>query len=614
MTKRSHPGHCERPLRLTFGILGLVGASRAAAQVSAPISDLHYEVTVDSAATATHMLAVVTTFSVTGAGPVLLSLPAWTPGDYEMDWFARWVSSFGATAVDGRPLTWEKTDYETWRIDPAGAHTIRVAFTYLADTLDNAMSWTHPDFALFNGTNLFLYPVGRGFNYPATVTVHTAPTWHVVTGMTPGGAPNTFTAGNYHDLVDMPFFVGHFDVDSVQVSDRWVRLATYPAGLIAGTRRAAALSALAKVIPPEVAVFREVPWPNYTVLEIADSSYGGYSGLEHQNSHVDVVSALALDNPFVPSLYAHEIFHSWNVKRMRPAEMVPYRYDSPQPTPWLWVSEGITDYYADLAVVRGGVVTDTGFYALTAGKIGRVAAAPPVALTDASVSTWIHPTDGSLYIYYPKGSLAGLLLDVLVRDASNNQHSLDDVMRDVYTATYKHGRGFTGSDWWGAVSRAAGGRSFADFARRYIDGRDPYPYDSVLPLAGLKLVSDSVREPRLGVFSQVDSAGIRVAQVDPAGAAAAAGVRPGDYLVAVGDIKVDDNEFGTKFRQKYGAQGGGAPPATIPVTVRRGAQTVTLQAPLRFATRVEPRITADTAASSKAQRIRHGILTGATGP
>ena len=120
------------------------------------------------------------------------------------------------------------------------------------------------------------------------------------------------------------------------------------------------------------------------------------------------------------SITAHEIFHAWNVKRLRPADMVPYRYDRPQPTPWLWVSEGITDYYADLALVRGGVVDAGGFCAADDGEDREVADAPPVALEDASLSTWIHPTDGTGYIYYPKGSLAGFLLDIMIRDASDN--------------------------------------------------------------------------------------------------------------------------------------------------------------------------------------------------
>jgi predicted metalloprotease with PDZ domain len=112
---------------------------------------------------------------------------------------------------------------------------------------------------------------------------------------------------------------------------------------------------------------------------------------------------------------------------------------------------------------------------VTTGKIEEVAAAPAVALEDASLSTWMHPTDGTGYLYYPKGSLAGLLLDILIRDASDNAAGLDDVMREVYQKTYKTGKGFTAQDWWGAVTRAAKGKGFTDFNARYIDGREPFP-------------------------------------------------------------------------------------------------------------------------------------------
>ena len=593
---------------------GGVASAQMPAAVSAPVTEMHYDVTVDSAAAANRRISVVTTVTLAGPGPLVLTLPAWTPGAYEMTWFSRWVSAFAPTAPDGHVLVWDKVDYETWRIETGGAKTVQVAFTYEADTLDNAMSWTRPDFVLFNGTNLFLYPSGRGLNFPATVTVHTASGWQVATGMTPGASPGAYTAPTYHDLVDMPFFVGRFDFDSVQVGDRWVRYASYPAGSVAGPRRAGVLKTLSQVIPPESAVFGEVPWPNYTVMQINDSSYGGSaSGLEHQDSHVDVIGATLLDDPFIPGLYAHEIFHSWNVKRMRPAEMVPYRYDVPQPTPWLWVSEGITDYYADLAEVRGGVVADTGFYRLTAGKMDEIADAPPVALTDASLSTWVHPTDGTGYLYYPKGSLAGFVLDILVRDASDNHQSLDDVMRSVYTTTYKKGRGFTGSDWWGAVTRSAGGKLFADFNRRYIDGREPFPWDSVLPLAGLRAVTDTMREPRLGIASAVDSTGeVRVMQVEPGSAASDAGLQPGDVLVSLANIPVTAADFGAQFRAHY-SHGAGAQDATVAVVIRRGVRTLTLHAPLRFRLHLVHRLDADPQASSRAARIRSGILRGVTG-
>lgn len=574
--------------------------------MSAPIRDVRYEVTFTHANGQERSVEVAMTFVPSGTAPVVLSLPAWTPGAYEISNFARWVVGFEATN-DGKPLTWDKLDYDTWRIRPAGAKSVRVSFRYAADTLDNAMAWARPEFLLFNGTNLFLYPEGQSAEYAATVIVHTEPEWNVTTGLAPTAQRRTYTASNYHDLVDMPFFVGRYDLDSARIANKWVRYATYPAGVVAGAVRSTAWDQLKKVIPPEIAVFGEAPWENYTVMQIVDSSFGGASGLEHQSSHVDVLAPSYVGSEFQPSLYAHEIFHSWNVKRLRPAEMWPYVYSHPQPTPWLWVSEGITDYYADLAEVRGGVIDEHGFYALTAEKINEVNASAPVSLEDASVNTWVHPVDGTGYIYYPKGSLAGLMLDILIRDASDNKKSLDDVMRSLYQSDYKRGRGFTSADWWNAVSAAANGKSFASFSARYIDGREPFPWDSILPMAGLRARLTKV--PRLGVLTQQDPNGIVVMNVQEGSSAAAAGVKPGDYLVSVGDIPVEDQQFGARMRAKFGASAEGSP---LPIKIRRGTDTLTLNGKLQFGpgdTVVEP----DPAAGPKAARIRGGIIKGTTG-
>jgi predicted metalloprotease with PDZ domain len=574
--------------------------------ISAPIRDVHYDVTFMRANAQQRTVDVAMTFTTAGTAPVVLSLPAWTPGAYEISNFSRWVLGFEATG-DGKPLMWDKLDFEKWRIRPAGAKSVRVTFRYRADTLDNAMSWTKPDFLLFNGTNLFLYPEGQPLDFPATVAVHTEGDWRTATPMPSGPERGTFSAANYHDLVDMPFFVGRFDLDSARIVDRWVRFASYPAGVVAGPQRAAVWDQLKHVIPPETAVFGETPWQSYTVMEIVDSTYGGASGLEHQSSHVDVLAPAYVGGDFQPSLYAHEIFHSWNVKRLRPADMWPYEYGHPQPTPWLWVSEGITDYYADLAEVRSGVVDDKGFYNLTSEKLNEVSTSVPVSLEDASLNTWIHPVDGSEYIYYPKGSLAGLLLDIMIRDASDNAHSLDDVMRGLYQSTYKRGRGFTSAEWWNAVSEAAGGKSFAAFSARYIDGRVPLPIDSIFPLAGLRTHAAMV--PRLGVMLQVDSSGVMVSQVVDGGAAAAAGVKPGDYLLTVGDLPVQDQQFGARLRAKYGASVEGS---ALPIKIRRGSEALTLAGKLRFGPG-EIMVEADPGAGAKAVRIRNGILKGTTG-
>ena len=572
---------------------------------SAALSDVRYQLSFDAARGLQRSIGVQMTFVVNGREPVLLSLPAWTPGAYEISNYARFVSAFAATAA-GKPLRWDKLDPDTWRIQADGAREVTVRFEAKADSLDNAFNWARDEFALINGTNVFLYPEGRSLEFVSTVTVQTEADWRVATGLAP--AADGWSAPTYHELVDAPFFVGRFDLDSMRIADRWLRLATYPRGSVKGERRAALWEALRRAVPPEVAVFRETPWTNYTVMQIADSAFGGMSALEHQNSNVGVVGTELLDAPFVPSVYAHEIFHAFNVKRLRPVDMWPYRYDQAQPTAWLWVSEGITDYYADLSLVRGGVIDAAGFLAAAQGKMHHVAQLAPVALEDASLQAWIHPTDGTSDIYYDKGSLAGLALDILIRDASDNQASLDDVMRELYGAAYKGGRGFTTDDWWGAVSRAARGASFRDFSDRYVDGRESYPWTAWLAKAGWRVVTDTLREARLGVMLAPDSGGVRVAEVSPGSAAWRAGVRAGDVLVRVAGVATSDRDFNSKWRARAGDHEG----APLVLEIRRDGAPLTLTGAVHVATLISTRLENDPAANTRAVRIRGGILSGTT--
>jgi predicted metalloprotease with PDZ domain len=296
------------------------------------------------------------------------------------------------------------------------------------------------------------------------------------------------------------------------------------------------------------------------------------------------------------------------VKRLRPADLVPYRYDDAQPTTWLWVSEGVTDYYGALGLVRGGTNDSTAFFGFIANEIASVAGDPPTAVSDASLGSWIAPTYGSSGLYYPKGGFTGLLLDIMIRDATDNRSSLDVVMRRLYETTYKRGKGFTGNNWWSEVSRAAGGKSFTDFARRYVDGREPLPIDSVLRLAGLRAVSDTIREPRLGVVPVVDSSGVSITQISPTGAAAAAGARNGDRLVSIGDVTISNGDSFDVFRAHYA----GTTTTTLPLVVRRGTETITLQLPVRLTARYQTRVLPIPNAPEKAVRIRAGILRGST--
>jgi predicted metalloprotease with PDZ domain len=603
-----------RPLLFAAGLLVLINAQlpgQASSAISAPITNVRYELTFTPATGQNRSLHVAMHFNVAGTAPVLLSLPIWTPGAYEVTYFARFVSGFSARGGSA-DLTWDKLDFDTWRVRPKGAGPVTVEFDFRADQFDNAKAWSVNDFAFVNGTNVLFYPEGRSLAFPATVTVHTDPAWLVATSMTPTGRPNEYGESNYHDLVDMPFFIGHFDLDSAQVSGRWTRLATYPAGAMQGQARSTYWDQIKKLIPVESTEFGETPWKSYSIMVVFDSTFGGGSALEHQAAHLSLYDPSLIPTPVVPSITAHEIIHAWNVKRLRPADMVPYVYSKEQPTPWLWVSEGITDYYADLTMVRSGVAADSDFYNTTAGKISHVANVPPVALEDASLQIWIHPVDNTDAIYYDKGSLAGLMLDIIIRDASNNRWSLDDGMRELYRTTYKtRFTGFRASDWWSAMSRAAGGRSFTEFNRKYVDERDPYPWNDVLPLAGLQLSVDTQVVARMGVNSQSDSLGIRVTGLVPGGAMVEADMRVGDYIVMIaGDSVKDANSFGPQFRQRMGSQPSGTP---YPVVVRRNGQLVTLQAKLKFLPNILYSVKEDPNAGEKAVRIRNGILKGVTG-
>jgi len=594
-----------RFLSLLVMALPLGAQPRSAVPRSAPISDVRYTVRFTPGLGVERSVEVGMTFTVSGRDPVLLSMPVWTPGSYEVNNWARFLSDFHAT-TKGRALRWDKSDPDTWRIYCEAAGEVTIAYRLKADSLDNAGNWARDEFVLVNGTASFLYPEGRPLEFPSTVTVSTEPAWRVVTGLPATGA-RSFTAPTYHELVDHPFFIGRFDVDSALVAGVWFRLSAYPVGSTTLGQRAKLLDQMQRVIPKQTQVFGDTPWRRYEIMQIAEKGFGGMSALEHENSNVALVEAEALDEEFVPSVYAHEIFHAFNVKRVRPVDLWPYRYEAAQPTPWLWVSEGITDYYADLSLLRGGVWKEPDFLGATQKKLEHVEATVPVALEDASLQTWLHMTDGTSDIYYDKGSLAGLALDILIRDASDNAGSLDDVLRELYANDFRQGRGFTSDEWWGAVSRAATGLKFTEFANRFVDGRDPYPMDSWLAKAGWRIRADSTREARFGISLSTDSLGVRVGAVDPSGAAAAGGIKLNDLITAVDGVSTGDPAW-QRWRQKYGAREG----AKVAVEVLREGKRVVVQVPVRISVLIERRIEPDPAASPKAQRVRQGILRGAT--
>ncbi|MBI1723689.1 MAG: M61 family metallopeptidase, partial [Gemmatimonadetes bacterium] len=375
-----------------------------------------------------------------GRDTFLISLPAWSPGAYDIANYARFVHGFTASAPDGRPLFWDKADKDTWRIAVGGARQVVVEFRTNPDSIGLEWSAIGQDYAFFNGTNLLPYPEGGDLDSPAELILVTPDGWRVATGLATAGVPGRYRAASYHDLVDSPFLMGRLAIDSVIVDGRPIRFAVYPDSVLTPAVWDSVSDAIRRIATAQNRIFGGPPYEGYTVLLFApfvEMEWAG--GLEHHNSQFDAYAAPFFApnrrtgrlGDFARPLLSHEFFHLWNVKRIRPAEMWPYDYAREQYTPLLWWSEGVTDYYGDVALARGGLFSVDRFIAGVNDNIREVDDAREiVAAEDASLNTWTHPTyvDESQY-YYPKGSLLGLMLDIQIREGTNNQHSLDDVMR-----------------------------------------------------------------------------------------------------------------------------------------------------------------------------------------
>ncbi|HEY7530333.1 MAG TPA: PDZ domain-containing protein [Gemmatimonadota bacterium] len=546
---------------------------------------------------------------------LLVSLPAWSPGSYDIENYARNVREFGASGRGDRALDWDKADPDTWRIRGGGGGPVRVSFAYHADSLDLDKSRIEDDFAFFNGTNLFLYEEGK-LDRPAELTLTLPGGWSgVATGLSSSGATNVYRAATYHELVDAPTFLGNFQLDSFTAGGKPARLAVYPAAAFTPDQRARIRESVDRILATQNAIVGDAPYDTYTVLlYVGEWATGFAGGLEHANSHFDILTppfTQAFDQafPILESLLAHETFHLWNVKRIRPAALWPYDYDEWQPTELLWFSEGVTDYYADLTNVRAGLVDEEGFFGQIENNLATLAAEPePVALEDASLTTWLDPTGGNPYIYYPKGSLTGLLLDIRIRHATRNERSLDTVVRRLYDEFYERGRGFTTADLLRLLGEA-GAPEAAAFHERYVDGREPLPLGETLAMAGLRLEQATVREPFLGVAGGVQDGEVVVSAISPGSPAEEAGVQEGDVLLSVGGLALTDPAWGDRFRETFSDRVGDP----LEIRVRRGEEELALRGRVAIRTSDEYEVTRDPAAGELENAIFRSLVSGDDG-
>ncbi len=546
----------------------------------------------------------------------LVSLPSWTPGFYSINNYARYTRNFAAFDDRGSQLRWERADKDTWRVFCRGAEHVRVSFDFQADNMSLDGSVLEPDFGFFNGTNLFVYPE-KNYEFAARVRFELPEGWRVATELRETGEPGVYSAADFHELVDNPTFLGHFAIDSVQADGRWVRLAMYPADAVPQRAREVILDGLQRIADYSHDLFGEPPYQRYTTfmyLHSGEVNTGG--GLEHANSHFDIMPAAAyasaqqISQGFGFGLLSHEYYHAWNVKRIRPAEMWPYDYESEQYTPLLWVSEGFTSYYGPLILARTGLSSEEQFWSTMQGNIAGVETQPyQASVEDISLATWINPLPIGGGYYYSKGALIGLLLDIKIRDATYNRHSLDDVMYRLYHDHYQRGRGFTTEDLLGYVAEYLGDRETMGFYRSHIDGREPLPYAEVLELAGVSLVVDTIVEPLLGVFPDYSQAGVvSVDNTVPGSSAAEAGLQAGDQLLRVGVVEVADAGWADQFRAAY-ADSVGTP---FTLEYLRDGQRMSGQTTIRTRTRYAYRVEPMTDASEKQLAVRRELLGRAT--
>jgi predicted metalloprotease with PDZ domain len=563
--------------RLSQFLIPLVIATPLSAQT------VRYEVSVSPGATPE--FHVSGDFPTTGKDTLFVSLPAWSPGNYEIQNYARYVHGFAAKNASGQALRWDRADKDTWRVVTGRSERVTVEFDYSSDKIDLSLARTAPDFAEFLGTNLFMFEEGQ-LARPAEVRFRVPAGWQVTTALQ-GPTNGIYRAGDYHELVDAMTFVGRYSLDSLQADGKWIRIALWPASDYTPAVARNLRYGISKMALVQNRIMGEAPYDVYTIffnVIHGPIDFGG--GLEHSSSQYDIMPAESFADAsgnlgdFMYPLLSHEFFHLWNVKRIRPAEMWPYDYHAEQYTPLLWWSEGVTDYYADLTNVRSGLWSSGQFLANATSDIGQVESTPePWSAEDGSEATWINEVYvNSSQLYYPKGALLGFLLDISIRDATDNAHNLDEVMRALYTRYYRQNKGFSTADLLNEL-RTAGMPDVDTFYRRYIDGRDSLPYEAVFAKAGLALRRET--GPLVGVSTRVTPEGdVLVQAVAHGSAAEAAGVQPGDVLTSIGDVRVaPDQTWAVTFRSRYRGRAG----QPLPITVRRAGQSITLNATVREA-------------------------------
>jgi predicted metalloprotease with PDZ domain len=547
-----------------------------------------------------------------------VALPVWTPGVYTVKNYADNISKFSAHDSVGVRLRAPKVEASTWRIEARGEHTVIVEFDYAANDLSWNGAGITDRYALFTGTQLFLEPKGHRDN-PATVRFKLPTGWRVASALTETSDSTLFRAANYDQLVDAPTVLGSFAVARFEVDGKPHLIVRAPADSMFADV-ADKIADLRKIITAERSIFGSLPYDKYVFFSVTGLNGGA---IEHANSYLAGGGLGAVDA-------AHEFFHLWNVKRIRPAELWPYDYARIRTGPSLWVSEGVTSYYQFLVAYRCGIpgadvpsdgpVPTTqpissaeGYLLAELGyRIGVFEGADARHYVSPSDASW---SDGLGYgaaspNYYLSGELLGALLDLSILRDTGGKRRLDDVMRALYERYYKKGKGFTADDLVHTVS-ATSGRDYREFFSRYVTGTDDFPFDSVFAFAGYRISRSTRALGRLGGITNAHRTpnGYTIHIMGgPQSIAARAGLQVGDTILAVDGVPIHQVPLAGLYGQNWiGGPFVGHAGERVLLTVKRDS---TRQIPVTLGSVTEHlvRIESDSAANEKALAIRAAWL------
>ena len=531
----------------------------------------------------THMFEV--DIKVKRATPVAtesLIMPVWTPGSYLVREFGRNVQDFNAKDSAGKSLKWEKTNKDTWRVDTNGVAEWHATYRVYANELSVRTSELNSGHAYWNNANLLMYLDGSLMS-PSTVHVLAPDVWKVATGLPiVPGEKNTFRAENFDILYDSPFEASDFKTLVFNVKGVPHRIVIDGEGNYDAERMRRDVQ---KIVETEVEIMGgEIPYKDYTFILHLRSNAGG--GLEHLNSTSlgyprfgfkattgeratssgpNATQQVDREYRGFLSLVAHEFFHLWNVKRIRPDALGPFDYTQENYTKVLWVAEGITDYYADIALRRANLISDREYLAATARSFETLQYTPGrlvQTVEESSFDSWIkyyrqdENSINSQVSYYEKGAILGLLLDLEIRKRSNGTKSLDDLMRYLFTDYYKKDRNYGPQDFQKACEFMTGS-SLEDFFTRYVQGRDELDYNAALNAAGLQLETSAMGEggkPVARAYFGADTAWenerLIVRRVYAGSPAYDQGLNTGDQIIALNNMRVTKEFFDARMAEK----------------------------------------------------------------